>query len=343
MTTSEWAIQAQNVGRVYKLRGSRKNEPKTLVALQDITLEVPHGEFFGLLGPNGAGKSTLIKIMSTLLLPTSGVARVDGLDVSKEEVEIRRRMSMVSGGENSGFGFLSVEENLWMFARFHGMDSAVSKRRIQDFLEIVGLSDKRRSKISDLSTGQRQKMNFIRGFLNDPKVIFLDEPTLGLDVTAAREVRAFVKEWIGARENRTVLLTTHYMAEADELCERLAIIDSGKVLECDTPQNLKRRLQREVLYQLRVEPLHKSGLNGHGLIEDVAGVNQVNVVEGDGFTELNLQLAGDDALTAVLSHLNGRGSSLIGLEKREPTLEDVFIQLVGRKLDVDTAARAEAT
>ena len=331
------AILTKNVGRVYKLRGNRrKEEPKELVALKDVSLEVPRGQFFGLLGPNGAGKSTLIKILSTLLLPTSGVAMVDGLDVSRDHIEIRRRIGMVSGGESSGFGFLSVEENLWMFARFYGLDNKVAKQRIGEFLEIVGLTDRRRAKIGDLSTGLRQKMNFIRGFIPDPNVIFLDEPTLGLDVTAARDLRIFVKEWIRQHPDRTILLTTHYMAEADELCDRLAIIDRGQVLACDSPENLKQRLQREAIYRLRVQPLgHKPGREA--MLEALPGVSKVSVAEGEGYSELDLQLAGDDALTGVLSHVNARGSSLISLEKRLPTLEDVFIQLVGRRLNDDSA------
>lgn len=327
------AILTQHVGRAYKLRGNRrKDEPKELVALKDISLEVPRGELFGLLGPNGAGKTTLIKILSTLLLPTSGVAMVDGLDVTRDVVEIRRRIAMVSGGETSGFGFLSVEENLWMFARFYGLDNKVAKQRIGEFLEIVGLTDRRKSKIGDLSTGLRQKMNFIRGFIPDPNVIFLDEPTLGLDVNAARDLRAFVKEWMRRHPDRTILLTTHYMAEADELCDRLAIIDSGQVLACDTPEALKDRLQREAIYRLRVEPLgHKPP--SEAMIEAVPGVRQVTIAEGEGFSELQLQLAGDDVLSGVLSHVSNRGSALISLEKRLPTLEDVFMQLVGRRLD----------
>jgi ABC-2 type transport system ATP-binding protein len=327
------AILTKNVGRVYKLRGNRgKDEVKELVALRDISLEVPRGEFFGLLGPNGAGKSTLIKILSTLLLPTSGVAMVDGLDVAKDVTEIRRRIAMVSGGETSGFGFLSVEENLWMFARFYGLDNKVAKQRIGEFLEIVGLTDRRRAKIGDLSTGLRQKMNFIRGFIPDPNVIFLDEPTLGLDVTAARDIRTFVREWMRQHPDRTILLTTHYMAEADELCDRLAIIDGGHVLACDSPEHLKQRLQRDAIYRLRVQTLAEK-TNREAMFEAVPGVSKVAITEGEGYSELDLQMAGDDVLAGVLSCVNNCGSSLISLEKRQPTLEDVFIQLVGRRLN----------
>ncbi len=333
------AILTQDLGRIYKLRGPRrKGEPRELVALHNVNLEVKRGELFGLLGPNGAGKTTLIKILATLLLPTTGRAFVEGLDVTTQASEIRRRISMVSGGETSGYGLLTVEENLWMFARFYGLDSAVARRRIDAMLAVVGMADRKHTKISDLSTGLRQKMNFVRGFVSDPNVVFLDEPTLGLDVTAAREVRNFIKQWMEDHPNRTILLTTHYMAEADELCDRLAIIDQGKVLACDTPANLKRRLQREAIFNLKIAPLGPRPTR-EGMIESVPGVRQVMIADRNGHTDLNLILEAEEALPGVLMHLTQRGSSLISLEKREPTLEDVFIDLVGRGLDVDTSHR----
>lgn len=339
MVNPSLAVKTQALGRIYKIRGpKKKGDAKELVALQGVDLEIYRGELFGLLGPNGAGKTTLIKILSTLLLPTSGVAYVDGLDVVQETQEVRRRLSMVSGGETSGYGLLTVEENLWMFSRFYGLDTKTAMRRINELMEVVGIADRRRTKISDLSTGLRQKMNFVRGFISDPNVVFLDEPSLGLDVSAARDVRNFVKQWLKDHPDRTILLTTHYMAEADELCNRLAIIDSGKLLALDTPESLKQRLQQDVVFNLRVAPLG-SRPSREGMIENVPGVRQVTVTDHNEYTELNLILQGEETLSGVLSHLSGRGSSLMALEKREPSLEDVFMQLVGRRLDVDTAAR----
>ncbi len=339
MNTS-YAIQTNNLGRIYKLRGPRhKNDPREIVALEGVYLEIERGELFGLLGPNGAGKTTLIKILCTLLLPTSGSALVDGLDIVKEAREIRQSISMVSGGETSGYGLLTVEENLWMFARFYGLDNQTARQRIGEMLEVVGLTDRMRTKISDLSTGLRQKMNFVRGFVSDPNVVFLDEPTLGLDVGAAREVRGFIRQWMAEHPDRTILLTTHYMAEADELCDRLAIIDRGRLLALDTPARLKRRLQREAIFHLKVGPLGPRP-SKEAMIENVPGVRQVTIGEQNGHTELSLILEGEDALPGVLAHLTGRGSHLIALEKREPTLEDVFVDLVGRRLDVDTSQRS---
>jgi ABC-2 type transport system ATP-binding protein len=333
------AIQTKDLGRIYKIRGpKKKGDAKQLVALEGVNLEVEQGELFGLLGPNGAGKTTLIKILSTLLLPTRGVALVEGRDVTKDVFQIRQRISMVSGGETSGYGLLTIEENLWMFARFYGLDTATAQKRIDELLAVVGIADRKRAKISDLSTGLRQKMNFVRGFLSDPSVIFLDEPTLGLDVTAAREVRGFVKDWMREVSSRTLLLTTHYMAEADELCDRLAIVDSGKVLVCDTPANLKHRLQKDAVFNLKVSLLGPKP-NRDAMIESVPGVRRVTASEHEGYTELSLILAEESVLSGVIGHLSSRGSNLISLEKRAPTLEDVFIQLVGRRLDEDTSKR----
>ncbi len=172
---------------------------------------------------------------------------------------MRPRINMVSGGESSGYGLLTVRENLWMFAQFYGITSAVANQRIKELLEIVGLSDRINTKSSDLSTGLRQKMNIVRGFLTDPDVLFLDEPTLGLDVGASREVRHFVRKWIDDDPTRTLLLTTHYMVEADELCDRVAIINQGRVLACDTPAALKRRLQQDAIFRIEVSPLNGIG------------------------------------------------------------------------------------
>ncbi len=226
----ELAIQTSKLGRIYKIRGSKNTEARELVALQNVDLQVERGELFGLLGPNGAGKTTLIKILTTLLAPSQGSACVAGYDVEKEPEKVRPRINMVSGGESSGYGLLTVRENLWMFSQFYGMDSKEANQRIKQLLEIVGLGDRINTKSSDLSTGLRQKMNIVRGFLTDPDVLFLDEPTLGLDVGAARDVRKFVRQWIDTDTSRTLLLTTHYMVEADELCDRVAIINQGRVL-----------------------------------------------------------------------------------------------------------------
>lgn len=339
------AISTDGLSRTYRKPRKRRwwsrakpdgGEPREFVALDQVSLEVRQGELFGLLGPNGAGKTTLIKILTTLLAPSAGAARVDGLDVVAQADLIRPRINMVSGGESSGYGILNVRENLWLFARIYGVPTAVAQERIDKMLGVVGLTDKATSRISHLSTGQRQKMNFCRGFITDPKILFLDEPTLGLDVTSARAIRSFVKEWMKERPERTLLLTTHYMAEADELCDRLAIIDKGKVLACDTPTNLKRQVQKYPLYELSLAP----GASHWDAVAQLPGVHQSTATTTPTTVELKVSLFDEPAIGAVVQSLVTAGGRILTMKKVEPTLEDVFIELVGHGLSDEAGAPA---
>ena len=335
------AIRTENVSRIYKVRGEKaakgaKAQP--LTALGGVTLQVEQGELFGLLGPNGAGKTTLIKILTTLLAPSGGLCYVDGLDVVKEADEVRRRINMVSGGETSGFGILTVRENLWMFSQFYGVPTKEAYARIDELLKIVELDDKANTRVSSLSTGQRQRMNFCRGFVTDPKVLFLDEPTLGLDVHAGRIVRDFTRDWMRQDPTRTVLLTTHYMAEADELCDRIAIIDHGAVLACDTPSNLKRQLQTQPVFAIRAAGIGPAQLEALGRAPGVQRVTGEPAADGAGY-RLKFILDDEAAIGAVVTALTAVQGRILGLQKEEPTLEDVFLKLVGRSL---TPAEGEA-
>src|SRR5437667_146788 len=245
-----YAVETRELTRIFAGKKKRRRRAPEEVdesvgpvtALDQVSLKIEEGELFGMLGPNGAGKTTLIKILATLLLPTSGQALVAGHDVTKDPFPIRQVINMVSGGETSGYGLLTARENIWMFSQFYGVPSKVSKGRIDELMHIFGLWDKRNAKVRMLSTGQRQKMNMIRGFVTDPDILFLDEPTLGLDVNAARVIREYVTNWVRGQKGKTVLLTTHYMAEADQMCDRIASIDKGKILACDTPEILQRMM-----------------------------------------------------------------------------------------------------
>jgi ABC-2 type transport system ATP-binding protein len=333
---TDFAIRTEDLKRTYRrkrrrgwFRKRRTDGANEFMALDKINLEVRPGELFGLLGPNGAGKTTLIKILTTLLAPSSGRAWVDGLDVEADQHALRPRINMVSGGESSGYGILTVRENLWMFARIYGVPNHQIRHRTERMLEVVGLTDKANSRVSHLSTGQRQKMNFCRGFITDPKILFLDEPTLGLDVTAARSIRQFVRQWMKEDGRRTLLLTTHYMAEADELCDRLAIVDRGKILACDTPANLKRRVQERPIFELSLAP----GANGVAEVNGLPGVHQATRAETPTTIELKVSLDEEAAIGGVVQSVAGGGARILGLKKVELTLEDVFIELVGHRID----------
>src|SRR3954447_9799525 len=325
------AIAARGVTRVYDAK------PTPVTALAGVDLQVAPGEFFGLLGPNGAGKTTLIKILTTLLLPTSGEARIFGFDVVEETRRIRRIMNMVAGGEQSGYGILTVREQLWMFSQFYGLPTRDGWRRVDELIDAVGMEEQREQRVSTLSTGQRQRMNFARGLLNDPWIFFLDEPTLGLDVSAARSVRELVLAWKAAVPGRTVLLTTHYMQEADELCDRIAIVDHGRILALGTPDELKKRVQRESVFRIELDRLD-GGIAAlrrlPGVVTAAAAVTDDGAGHGDRQTiEINLALVDDAALGGVVGALGGMGSHILALRKSDPSLEDVFVELVGRGFD----------
>ncbi len=333
-----YAVETRDLTRVFAGKKRRRFRRKAtsaededqlgpVTALDGVSLQIREGELFGLLGPNGAGKTTLIKILATLLLPTSGQAFVAGHDVTKDPFPIRQRINMVSGGETSGYGLLTTRENIWMFSQFYGVPSKVSKERIDQLMHVFGLWDKRDAKVRLISSGQRQKMNMIRGFVTDPDVLFLDEPTLGLDVNAARVIREYVMNWVRSQTGKTVLLTTHYMAEADQMCDRIAIIDKGRILACDTPENLKRMIRTETTFRLEVDPLHDTavftrlpGVKNFSRKDDIA----------KGLSELTFVLADEAPVAEILSTITAQGAKVHSLRKTEPTLEDVFISMVGR-------------
>ena len=320
------AVLTRDLRRTY--RASRGGGEVTALAGVDVRIEL--GEIFGLLGPNGAGKTTFIKILTTLLFPTSGEARVVGYDVVRESQEVRRRIALVSGGESSGYGILTVRECLWMFAQYYGVPSRIAWPRADELIAVVGLEEQTHSRINRLSTGQRQRMNFARAFVSDPEVLFLDEPTLGMDVNAARKLRDYVARWVREREGRTVLLTTHYMAEAEQLCDRVAIIDRGQVLACDSTPALRRQVQGGQHVELEVR--------GAGPELDLASLSGVQAVWGAphpdrGTRALKFRLPEGEVLGEVLRRLEAQSIQVDSVSTRETTLEDVFIAIVGRGLE----------
>ncbi len=333
----EYAVETKDLTRVFagkrhllrrKKASADGEEPEgPVTALDGVTMQIEEGELFGLLGPNGAGKTTLIKILCTLLLPTAGQAYVAGYDVTKDVFPIRQRISMVSGGETTGYGLLTTRENIWMFSQFYGVQSKAANDRIDELMDVFALRDRRDAKVRTLSTGQRQKMNMIRGFVTDPDILFLDEPTVGLDVNAARIIRDYVSKWVQEQKGKTVLLTTHYMAEADELCDRIAIIDNGRILACDTPENLKKMVRLDTTFRLEIDPIRDT--SGFGKI---AGVKNFSVKDdaSKNTSYYTFILDGESPVADILSYIASQGSRVRSLQKSEPTLEDVFVSMVGK-------------
>ncbi|MDA2969869.1 MAG: ABC transporter ATP-binding protein [Candidatus Actinomarina sp.] len=311
------AVEASNVTRKYFKRGK-----KDKIALDDVSLNIPKGSFYGLLGPNGAGKSTLIRIFSTLLLPSEGKVSVLGYDVKTQASEIRWKISLVAGGEMSGYGLLTVYEQLWMFAMFNGLTNKEAKNNINSLLEIVGLNESKNTKLSELSTGMRQKMNLVRGLMSNPEVLFLDEPTLGLDVEIARDVRNYLKIWMKeGNGNRTVLLTTHYMQEAEDLCDTISIIDEGKILHTGTADFLKDKSNFDFKYIVKFSKDIEAGFKVDNLKFEYIDLKTIEVYIEDSKK--------NEEIFNKLKDL----SNVISISLHRPNLEDTFLALTGKQLN----------
>jgi len=322
----ELSIESRNVSRTFKSGKSGS----VLKALDNVSMGIRKGELFGFLGPNGAGKTTLIKIFCTLLLPTSGSAYVRGHDVVKEASSVRKIINMISGGETPGYGILTVAENLWFFSQLYGIRGDVAKARVKELLEAVGLADQEKTRMNRLSSGMKQRLSVARGFMNDPEVLFLDEPTLGLDVLSAKKIRGYIRNWVNTHLEKTVLLTTHYMAEADELCDRVGIIHEGRVVACDEPSTLKAMVKDKTVFQFQVAGA--SDYTRLNVVKGVVGLSWAHHIESDTST-LKVVLSEEAAVAEIESALKELGSRILSVESPEPTLEDVFIHLVGKGLE----------
>jgi len=301
------AIEVEGLRRTYRTTtGSFRRRSKSIEAVRGIDFAVGEGELFGLLGPNGAGKTTTIKMLITLLIPTAGKARVLGLDVVEDAKDVRRRIGYV-------FGY---------FAELYGGPPREQKRRIGELLELVGLAGREHERAEGYSRGMKQRLHVARGLLHDPEVIFLDEPTIGLDPVGAREVRATIGSLTEA--GKTVLLTTHYMFEADALCDRIAVISQGKIVAHGTPTDLKRGVAEGAVVEVEVFGPAEEAV---ARVRSLAGVSSVAVEEREQAQVLVVQTAPGVELThAILGCLNGADVGRVS--QREPTLEDAYVALV---------------
>ena len=308
------------------LRREFKGKGAPVVALDGVSLKVRQGEVFGVLGPNGAGKTTMIRILSTLLLPTGGRARVMGFDVEHEPEKVRHVINMASGAEKAGYDFISAKRNLWFFSQLYGIPSDAAVKKIAELSELLGLTKYLDRKFYALSTGYRQRATIARAFVNDPKVVFLDEPTIGLDVMTARSIREFL---LGeARRNgRTIILASHNMAEVDAVCDRVAIIDRGKILAEGTPDELKRSLGAPALV-LEVSP-PQTGFEMLAKVQGVKGYTS-QTDEERGLTTVEAVVESDAAARAAEESMTRGGLKVVASWRKQATLEEVFVALVGQ-------------
>jgi len=316
-------IEAHDLKRTYKTTtGVIRRKPLEVEAVRGISFAVERGELFGLLGPNGAGKTTTIKMLITLLLPTGGTARVLGHDVEREPREVRKRIGYVFGGDRGLYERLSALDNLRYFAELYGVSGRAQKARIAEVLELVGLTGREKERVEGYSRGMRQRLHIARGILHDPEVVFLDEPTLGVDPVGARELRATISELV--RGGKTVLLTTHYMFEADTLCDRIAVIAKGLIVGAGTPAALKRGVADGRVTEIEVFGIEEPAVDRVRALE---GVTAVALEEQDQKQLLVVQTTGElELTTALLGELDGVAVGRVS--SREPTLEDAYVALV---------------
>lgn len=296
---------------------------KTLQAVDNISFSVKKGEIFGLLGPNGAGKSTTLRILSTLARPTSGKAEIGGYDVVKNDNKVRKMLGIVSE-KMIIYDRLTAKENLWFFGCLYGIPKEQLSKRIDELLELVNLTQFKDKQVGTFSTGMRQRMNVIRALLNEPQVLFLDEPTLGLDPQSSVEIRDFIKK-LNKEKGTTIIITTHMMVDADILCDRIAIVDHGKIIALDTSVNLKKAT---VGANTLIIKLEISNLTGD-MVAKVKNLPCVDAVTQEGETKLRVIVHGENAFDEILDIVRGLKGKISSMENVQPTLEDVFLHMTG--------------
>lgn len=304
-----------------------------IIAVDKVSFNVQKGEIFGLLGPNGAGKTTIIKILVTLLNPTSGTANVAGYQVDKQSHQVRQKIGIVFQEPTLDLE-LTARENLDLHARLYGMSKLKREERIDEVLELVELSDRRNEVAKNFSGGMQRRLEIARGLMHFPSVLFLDEPTLGLDVQTRRRIWDYIVE-MGKKEGITIVLTTHYIEEADKLCDRVAIIDHGSIIAVDSPENLKKSVGGDVIsLLLGSEDLNAvekvmAGLNG------IEGVKDLKIMDENERKRIELNIEkGEEKIPEIVNTVQSIGMDIRirSISMRRPTLEDVFIKYTGRKL-----------
>ncbi len=294
-------------------------------AVDGVSIEVEEGEVFGLLGPNGAGKTTTISLLTTTLKPTSGKAEVNGKDVASEQDSVRRSIGIVFQ-DPSVDTELTGRENLDLHGRLYGMGSGLRKKRTGEVLRLVDLEDAADRQMKEYSGGMRRRLEIARGLMHSPRVLFLDEPTLGLDPQTRRKIWDYIRA-MQKRDKLTIILTTHYMEEADAICQRVAIIDHGKIIALDTPRNLRKELGGDVI-TIRLAG-GSSRERAKKVLEGMKLVRKLRCVDG----RINMSVtSAEKAVPEILRKMENGGLRVESVETHEPTLEDVFVHYTGRTI-----------
>ena len=292
----------------------------SLTAVDKLDIAVESGEIFGLLGPNGAGKTTTISMLCTILKPSSGTAKVNGFDIVKEATQVRKSIGIVFQ-DPSVDDRLTGRENLYMHANLYGVPPGEHKSRIDEVLKLVQLEDRADDLLRTYSGGMRRRLELARGLIHYPKVLFLDEPTLGLDPQTREHIWAYVRE-LKKKHDITVVLTTHYMDEADRLSDRIAIMDYGKIIALDTSANLKETLEGDVV---TIKAKNLEALSA--LMAEKMGLTKVRII--DGTLEITVR-QGRSLLPRIVETATANNIFVESISLREPNLEDVFLHYTGR-------------
>jgi ABC-2 type transport system ATP-binding protein len=296
------------------------------VAVDDVSFDVRKGEIFGLLGPNGAGKSTTLRLLSTLARPTKGTATISGFDIVKNDSDVRKLIGIVSE-KMIMYNRLTARENLLFFGNLFNIPRDVLAKRTDELLELVQLTQWKNSQVGTFSTGMRQRMNVIRALLNMPQVLFLDEPTLGLDPQSSVEIREFIKK-LNRENGTTVIISTHMMFDADLLCDRIGILDHGKLVALDTSTNLKKLISGAGTTILSLEIANLSS----ELIETIRALKCADAVTQENSTHLKILVHGDEAFDSVIDAIRAKDGKINSMENLQPTLEDVFLHITGHQV-----------
>jgi len=295
-----------------------------LVAVDNITLDVEEGRVFGFLGPNGAGKTTAVKVLCTILNPTSGSGNVCGYDIVRQRDEVRQCIGIVFQ-DRAIDTFLTGKENLDFHARMYHLDRKARQERVAEVLELMDLKGRENMIISECSGGTQRRFEVARGFLNHPRVLFLDEPTLGLDVQARRNLWDYIK-LLNSREGTTIILTTHYMEEADYLCDRVAIIDHGRIVAIDTPEKLKQAVGSNLI------SLQLAQDSGDTPVESLRQLSWVKEIEArDGSLELSID-GGEERIPELIDFADNQGLVISSIKLSKPSLEDTFLYYTGKNI-----------
>jgi len=305
----------------------KSGKPDEVRAVDGVSFTIEKGELFGLLGPNGAGKTTLIKCISTLLIPDGGTAKIGGYDIYAESLQVRRHIGVLTGGERSLYWKLTPVENLRYFSALYGVPRKLMKDRIDYLLDLMGLKDKAKTRVEKLSSGMKQKLSLARVLMHDPHILLVDEPTLGLDPYFARFIRDFVKNELNKKLHKTILLTTHYMDEADELCDRIAFMNQGKIEALDTPERLKQSMPQKQVLEIKCQ-----GAVEKDLFSNIIDAPSINISHGEGFVYVRVNTDDPEAILSSMIETVREMAKIFSVRVTVPTLEDVFVHLTGASL-----------